>query len=74
MGWSALFIILFTLPEIILSHIKRKNLKDFQDESVGKIKFIVYVQELATTITNFAELRVNNIFNHIKRRDKEEYE
>ncbi|MBP5204205.1 ABC transporter ATP-binding protein [bacterium] len=74
MGWSALFIILFTLPEIMLSHIKRKNLKDFQDESVGKIKFIVYVQELATTITNFAELRVNNIFNHIKRRDKEEYE
>ncbi len=74
MGWSVLFITLFVIPEILITHFRRRKIRKYQDESVGKLKFLAYIQNLALTISNFFELRVNNIYSYIKRRHESEYE
>jgi len=74
MGWTVLFLLLFVLPETIAVHIRRKQLRMYRDEEVGKLKYLNYVENLGLTIGHFAELRVNNIYSYLKRRYKEEYE
>lgn len=73
MGLSSLFILLFVLPEALVIHSRRKKIREYQDNEVGKLKFLGYIQNLALTISNFLELRVNNIYSFLRRRYEEEY-
>ncbi len=73
-GVSALLLALFVLPEAFFIHGERRDIKEFRDNSIGKLRFLAYVQDLALTISNFLELRVNNIFSFLKRRYDEEYD
>ena len=73
MGWSVLFLLIFVLPETIAVHLRRRKIREYEDSEVGKIKFLNYVQNLCLTISNFSELRVNNVFSYLKRRYSEEY-
>ncbi|MGI5898096.1 MAG: ATP-binding cassette domain-containing protein [Candidatus Dojkabacteria bacterium] len=74
MGCSVVFILLIILPETLVVHIKRRKIRKYQDESVGKLKFLSYIQNLALGISNFLELRVNNIFSYLKRKHSSEYD
>lgn len=74
MGWSVLFITLFVLPQIVIVHIRRKNIRSYQDESVGKLKYLNYLLNVTLQISNFLELRVNDTFAYLKRRYTEEYD
>jgi ABC-type multidrug transport system fused ATPase/permease subunit len=74
MGLSVLFLLLFVLPETISTHIRRKRIREYQDREVGKIKFLNYIQNLSLTISNFSELRVNDVYSYLKRRFREEYD
>ncbi len=73
MGFSVLLIALFVLPEIASVHFRRNRVREYRDESVGKLKYINYIENLCFTISNFLELRVNNIYKFLKRRYAEEY-
>lgn len=73
MSWSVLILILFVLPEIVIVHIRRKKIRGYQDEKVGKLKFLNYLLNVTLTIANFSELRVNDTFAYTKRRYQEEY-
>lgn len=74
MGWSVLLLLLFVLPETIATHIRRRQIRRYQDEETGTLKFLNYVQNLGLMIQNFAELRVNNIYSYLKRKYREQYE
>jgi len=74
MGWTVLLLFLFVIPETIAVHMRRKELKAYRDEEVGRLKFLNYVQNLGLNIPNFAELRVNNIYSYLRRKYKEEYQ
>jgi ABC-type multidrug transport system fused ATPase/permease subunit len=73
-GPSVILLVVFVIPEALAVHYRRGGIKDYLDESVGKLRFLEYVQNLALTISNFLELRVNNIYNFLKRRYVEEYD
>lgn len=74
MGWSVLFLLLITIPQIIVVHLGRKRIREYQGKEVGRWKFLNYLNNLALTISNFSELRVNNIYRHVKRMFKEDYD
>jgi ABC-type multidrug transport system fused ATPase/permease subunit len=74
MSWSVLLLILFVLPEIVIVHIRRKKIRLYQDEEVGKLKYLNYLLNVTLTIANFSELRVNDTFAYNKRRYQEEYD
>lgn len=74
MRWSVFLFLIFVLPETVATHYRRKQIRIYQDEQTGKIKFLNYIQNLGIRIANFAELRVNNIYSHLKRKYSEEYE
>ena len=74
MGWSVLLLLLFVLPETIATHIRRKQIRVYQDKETGNLKFLNYVQNIGLMIANFAELRVNNIYSYLKRKYREQYD
>jgi ABC-type multidrug transport system fused ATPase/permease subunit len=74
MGWSVLLLLLFVLPETIAVHIRRRQIRMYQDEETGNLKFLNYIQNLGLQISNFTELRVNNIYSYLKRKYKEQYD
>ncbi len=74
MGWSVLLLLLFVLPETVAVHIRRKQIRKYQDKETGNLKFLNYVQNLGLMIANFAELRVNNIYSYLKRKYREQYD
>lgn len=73
-GPTVILLVVFVIPEALAIHYRRGRIRDYLDESVGKLRFLAYVQNLALTISNFLELRVNNIYNFLKRRYTEEYD
>ncbi len=73
-GPSVVLLVIFVIPEALAIHYRRGGIRNYLDESVGKLRFLAYVQNLALTISNFLELRVNNIYNFLKRRYVEEYD
>lgn len=73
-GASAILLLFFVLPEAFFIHGERRDIKEYRDQSIGKLRFLAYVQNVALTISNFLELRVNNIFSFLKRRYDEEYD
>ena len=74
MSWSVLFLILFVLPQIVVVHIRRKNIREYQEHEIGKFKYLNYLSNLGLQISNFPELRVNDTYSFLKRRYQEEYD
>lgn len=74
MSWSVLLLVLFVLPQIVIVHIRRKKIRDYQDGSVDKLKYLNYLLNVTLTISNFLELRVNDTFSFLKRRYQQEYD
>jgi ABC-type multidrug transport system fused ATPase/permease subunit len=74
MSWSVLLLVLFVLPEIIIVHIGRKRIRTYQDEEVGRLKYLNYLSNLTLTISNFLELRVNDTYAYVKRKYNQEYD
>ncbi len=74
MSWSVFLLILFVLPEIIIVHIRRKQIRNYQDEEVGRLKYLNYLTNLTLTIANFPELRVNDTYAYTKRKYDEQYD
>jgi len=74
MSWSVLLLIVFVLPQIIIVHVKRKKIRDYQDNEVGRLKYLNYLTNLTFTIANFLELRVNDTYAYIKRKYNQEYD
>ena len=68
-GWWSLILIVLVLPETIAVHLRRRQIKKEQDNAVGKFKFLNYIQNVALQISNFCELRVNDTFSFLKRRN-----
>lgn len=73
MSWSVLLLLLFVLPQILVVHIKRKKIRNYQDKEIGRFKYLNYISNLSLTIANFPELRVNDTYSYLKRRYLEEY-
>ena len=74
MGWSILLLALFSLPELISTHLRRREIREYQDKEVGKLKYLNYIQSMSLKIAHFMELRVNNVYTYLKRKYKEEYD
>jgi|GEM_PF-758240 len=73
-GPSSLILLLFILPETIFVHLRRKDIRKYLDSSIVKLRYLSYIQNLALSISNFLELRVNSIYTYLRRRHDEEYE
>ena len=75
--FSILILVILVLPEVIISHIQRKKILKYNSESVGKLKLVNYLSNLALDNKFFSELRVDNTFRHIKetlKRENSEYQ
>ncbi len=73
-GGSSVLLLLFVLPEAIFIYFRRKDIRAYLDESIGKVRYLSYILNTALSISNFLELRVNNIYRYLKRRYDEEYD
>jgi ABC-type multidrug transport system fused ATPase/permease subunit len=74
MGWTVLLLLVFVLPETVATHLRRRQIKKYQDDEVGKLKYLNYINSLSLAISNFLELRVNNIYSYLKRKYSKGYE
>lgn len=77
LGWSALLLVLFVIPEILTSHFNRKIIQLYDDSQMGRLKLTSYIYfTLGMDIRNFMELRVDNTYNFLKKKfakEKGEY-
>lgn len=75
LGWSVLFLVLFVLPEILLSHFNRKRMQLYDDNQMSRLKLTSYIYfTLGMDIRNFMELRVDNTYDFLRKRFKKERE
>ncbi|MFA5622659.1 MAG: ABC transporter ATP-binding protein [Candidatus Dojkabacteria bacterium] len=75
LGWSVLFLTLFVLPEILLSHFNRKRMQLYDDNQMSRLKLTSYIYfTLGMDIRNFMELRVDNTYDFLRKRFKKERE
>jgi len=65
-GFSAFLLPLLALPENLIGHMQRKNLKKFDDKEVETLKTVDYLQTVMTRLQYFPELRVDNTFFSLK--------
>lgn len=64
--WSIFLLILFVLPEVIMTHIQRRKILKYDTKSVKRLKLVNYLTSLALDNNFFSELRVDNTFSYIK--------
>ncbi len=70
--WSILLLIVFVLPEVIIGYVKRKEIREYNEEEVHGLKLVNYLtSSLALNNKFFSELRVDNTFGYIKNKLKE---
>jgi ATP-binding cassette subfamily B protein len=75
LGWSALILILFVVPEVLLNHFNRKRFQLYDDNQMGRLKLTSYIYfTLGMDIRNFMELRVDNTYDFLRKRYKKERE
>ena len=75
LGWTSLILILFVLPEVLMSHFNRKRIQLYDDNQMGRLKLTNYIYfTLSIDIRNFMELRVDNAYDFLKKRFKKERE
>ena len=69
LGWSVLALVLFALPEVILSHLNRELIRIYDDKNMGNLKLSNYIYyTISMDIRNFNELRVNNTYDFLRRK------
>lgn len=69
LGWTALLLSLFVIPEVLLSHFNRKLIQIYDDNQMGVLKLTNYIYyTLGMDIRNFNELRVDNTYDFLKRK------
>lgn len=69
LGWSALILAVFVIPEVLLSHFNRKLIQIYDDNQMGVLKLTNYIYyTLGMDIRNFNELRVDNTYDFLKRK------
>jgi ATP-binding cassette subfamily B protein len=77
LGWGALILVLFVLPEVLLNHFNRKRFQLYDDNQMGRLKLTNYIYTtLGMDIRNFMELRVDNTYDFLRKRfqkEREEY-
>lgn len=74
MSWSVLLLMLFVIPQVVVVYDRRKRMRNYQDKEIGRFKYLNYINNLALTISNFPELRVNDTYSYLKRRFRQEYD
>ena len=72
--WSILFLVLFVLPEVIIGHIQRKKIRNYNEKNVDNLKLIRYIFNLSLDNRFFGELRVDNTYRKLKEMFKKENE
>ena len=69
LGWSVLALVLFALPEVILSHLNRELIRIYDDKNMSNLKLSNYIYyTISMDIRNFNELRVNNTYDFLRRK------
>lgn len=71
LGWTASILVVFVLPEVLLSHFNRKKISLYNENNMEKTKFVNYVNNVAQDITYFAELRVDGSYEYLRRSRKD---
>jgi ABC-type multidrug transport system fused ATPase/permease subunit len=74
MSWSVLLLVAFVLPEIVFVHLKRKKIRQYQDDEVSRFRKIDYLAGTALDVSIFPELRVDGVFSFLKRKFRKEYD
>ena len=73
LGWSALLLVVFVLPEVFLNHFNRKKIQLYDDAQMGRLKLTSYIYStLSMDIRNFMELRVDNTYDFLRKRYRKE--
>jgi len=77
LGLTSLILIVFVLPEVLMSHFNRKRIQLYDDNQMGRLKLTNYIYfTLGMDIRNFMELRVDNTYDFLRKRfqkEREEY-
>ena len=69
LGWSVLALVLFALPEVILSHLNRELIRIYDDKNMSNLKLSNYIYyTISMDIRNFNELRVNNTYDFLRKK------
>lgn len=72
-GWTSLVLIIFVIPEVLLSHFNRKRIQLYEENQMNSLKLTNYIYfTLGMDIKNFMELRVDNTYDFLKRRYEKE--
>lgn len=73
LGWTALLLPLFVIPEVLLSHFNRKRIVLYEENNMDRFKLTNYIYfTLGMDIKNFMELRVDNTYDFLKKRYEKE--
>mgnify|MGYP000894065090 CR=1 FL=1 len=72
LDWTVLVLVVFVLPEVLLSHFNRKKIDLYNENNISKIKYVNYVNNLAQDISYFPELRVDGSYEFLRRSRKEQ--
>ncbi|MCA9374788.1 ABC transporter ATP-binding protein [Candidatus Dojkabacteria bacterium] len=65
-GISVLFIFLISIAEPVAQYLGEKKILKYRKNNVEKLKYVDYQFATAITVSNFAELRVDGIFGHLR--------
>lgn len=74
LGWSVGLLIVFALPEVLLSHFGRAKIQIYNNSQMNRMQYTSYLSVLAQDIRNFPELRVDGTFGYINKSYKDEKE
>ncbi|HRI06100.1 MAG TPA: ABC transporter ATP-binding protein [Candidatus Dojkabacteria bacterium] len=66
LGWSALLLILFAIPENIVAHYNRRKRHKYNSSEVERLKKVSYLETIITRLPYFPELRVDNAIKYLK--------
>lgn len=73
LGWTALLLTIFVIPEVLLSHFNRKRIVLYEENNMDRFKLTNYIYfTLGMDIKNFMELRVDNTYDFLKKRYEKE--
>ncbi len=73
LGLVTIVLLIFVIPEVLLSHFNRKRIQLYEDNQMDTLKLTNYIYNtLSMDIRNFMELRVDNTYDFLKRTYKTE--
>lgn len=72
LGWSVAILVVFVLPEVLLSHFNRKKINLYNENQVDRLKYVNSVNALGQDISKFPELRVDGTYDYLRRSRRKE--